>query len=56
MVEWICAQHWAVIDKAKRRVYARALRRARQDRKSREAVDRLWSIVKRQAIERGLGL
>jgi hypothetical protein len=62
-VEWICREHWLLIDPRKRRVYARQRRRFRRfagDEVAAEifdrVTDRLWRNIKREAIERAVGV
>lgn len=60
--EWICGDHWRLIDKERRRVWGRVHRRWRRfGPASREtaplvAYARLWAALKRQAIERAAGI
>lgn len=65
-MEWICGEHWMPLPKVERRVYSRARRRVLARWPEREgdveyarawhAFDRVWSRLKRLAIERALGI
>lgn len=68
-LEWICGDHWRLIDKTKRQVYGRIAREWRRykvrpytadatvDYRSMvNRIDRIWGSLKREAIERGAGL
>jgi len=58
MAEWICGDHWRLLDLRHRRVYGRYTRHWRRfgaDRNS-EAVWRIWCWIKRKAIERAMGI
>lgn len=48
--EWICANHWKAISASDRRLFRRAAR-VRSP-----AAGRIWDRIKRQAIERGVGI
>lgn len=62
--EWICGDHWRLIDKAKRRVYGRLGKRWRRYRcddgwanlSEVERADRIWRRLKAQATERAAGI
>lgn len=57
--EWICGDHWRLVDKARRRVWERARKRWRRfgPPVSADAISsRLWAALKRQAIERAAGI
>jgi hypothetical protein len=54
--EWICGDHWRLIEKKYRRVYGRRARRWRRFRTGGEAGARLWAWMKRRAIERAAGI
>lgn len=49
--EWICGAHWRLTSRAWRRRFFLFRRRGRQDLE-----DRMWLRLKRQAIERAMGL
>jgi hypothetical protein len=62
--EWVCGEHWRLVDRALKTIRARLVRRwKRNGRWARyqpgDAVDRtldaLWRRMKRQAIERAAG-
>lgn len=56
--EWICGDHWRLIDKARRRVWGRVRGRWRRFGPPAAAgaiAARLWVSLKRQAIERAMG-
>lgn len=57
--EWICGDHWRLIDKARRRVWGRIRGRWRRfgpPAAADDMADRLWASLKRQATERALGI
>lgn len=56
--EWICGKHWPAIDRERRRVYGRYLRRWRRygDSAYGPAAARIWRRLKAQAIERAAGI
>lgn len=62
--EWICGDHWRLIDKTKRQVYGRIARQWRRYNPGNhpdyhsavKRIDRIWGRLKKQAIERGAGL
>lgn len=56
--EWICGDHWRLIDKANRQAYGRHAKRWRRFRSqdSGRAARRLWGWLKRHAIERAAGI
>lgn len=57
--EWICGDHWRLIDKARRRVWGRIRGRWRRFGPPAAAdaiATRLWAALKRQAIERAMGI
>ena len=56
--EWRCGVHWRLIDKDKRRVYGRHLRRWRRYGSTAygPAAARIWSRLRGQAIQRAAGL
>lgn len=56
--EWICGDHWRLIEKPRRQAYGRYLRRWRRygDAAYGPAAARLWRALKRTAIERAAGL
>lgn len=49
--EWICGVHWPATDRAMRRLLSLAKRRGRQ-----QACAAIWRRLKRQAIERAVGI
>jgi hypothetical protein len=55
--EWICGDHWRLIDKDRRRVYGRHLRRWRRYGSSAygPAAARIWRALSAQAIQRAAG-
>ncbi|MCW5693819.1 MAG: hypothetical protein KIT48_15775 [Pseudolabrys sp.] len=58
-VEWICGDHWPLIDKPRRRVWGRIRGRWRRFGPPAAAdaiARRLWACLKRQAIERTTGI
>lgn len=55
--EWMCAVHWREIPVRLRSVHLRVLRQATQGKPvTKGRADRIWSRVKRYAIERAGGL
>lgn len=56
--EWLCGDHWRLIDKARRQVWGRINRRWRRfgPVKTSPAYGRVWASLKRQAIERAAGI
>lgn len=56
--EWICGDHWKLIDRDRRRAYGRYARQWRRYRQEDAGVAaaRLWEVLKRAAIERAVGL
>ena len=57
--EWICGDHWLLVDKAKRRVWGRIRGRWRRfgpPAAANAIEDRLWARLKREAIERAMGI
>lgn len=56
--EWICGDHWRMVDKSRRQVWGRINKRFRRfgPKKSTPAYCRVWSALKRQAIERATGI
>lgn len=56
--EWICGRHWQLVSKDKRRVYGRRKRAWRRYHHENDgiAADRIWSRLKREAIERAAGV
>jgi len=56
-MEWVCHDHWQAIPRPIRSIYSRAKRRAKRlGDHWWPAANRLWSRVKREAIERGIGI
>lgn len=58
-VEWLCPEHWPLIDKTRRRVWGRIKGRWRRfgpPAAASSIEDRLWGALKRQAIERAAGV
>jgi len=58
-VEWICGDHWKLADKPRRRVWGRVKGRWRRYGPPAAAPyieHRLWASLKRQAIERAVGI
>jgi hypothetical protein len=51
-VEWICSAHWKLVPVAMRKCWQRAQRRERKSGEHWPKNQRLWSRVKREAIER----
>jgi hypothetical protein len=51
--EWICADHWRLVDRRRRRVYARA---KRQLPERPGVLAMLWSRLKAEAIEAAMGI
>lgn len=49
--EWICGRHWTTTSRAWRRRLFLFRRRDRQDLE-----DRMWAMLKHQAIERSVGI
>lgn len=57
--EWICGDHWRLIDRDRRRAYGRYARQWRRYYRVAAAgavTARLWGALKRMAIERAVGL
>lgn len=56
--EWLCGDHWREIPKQARRIYGRRVRRWRRYHRYSDglAAARIWNWLKRQAIERAMGL
>ena len=56
--EWLCGDHWRLIDLENRRVYGRYAKRWRRYRNIEDgaAADRMWNWLKRKAIERAVGI
>lgn len=64
--EWLCGDHWRLVDKRRRRVYGRYMRQWRRFGPSgntpeyyarvHAAAGRIWNRIKRQAIERAAGI
>jgi len=56
--EWLCGDHWRLVDLMHRRVYGRQAKRWRRYRLNDNGVaaDRLWRWIKRKAIERAMGI
>lgn len=50
--EWVCGPHWTAVPKTMRRAYSRARRRNHNP----AVLSRLWTRVKREAIERAVGV
>ena len=50
-VEWICQKHWAMTSRSTRRFFFLAKRRQRW-----KTYDQIWNKLKKQAIERSLGI
>lgn len=50
-MEWICGEHWVVTSRAWRWRLSLFRRRGRSD-----LVERMWDRLKRQAIERAMGV
>ena len=61
-MEWLCGDQWRLCDKNYRRAYGRHRRKWRRfSPKQRDVLmwvvmDRLWRRLKRQAIERAMGI
>jgi hypothetical protein len=58
-MEWICGDHWRLVERNRRRAYGRHRRRWRRfspEGAEDRATWRLWSWLKRRAIERAAGL
>lgn len=58
-MEWICGDHWLMVDKKRRRVWGRFYGRWRRFGPPENAPSikrRLWDCLKRQAIERAAGI
>ncbi len=49
--EWLCSKHWPLTSRAWRRRFFLFRRRGRRDLEA-----RMWERLKRQAIERAVGL
>lgn len=58
VAEWICGDHWQMVDLRARRVYGRHAKQWRRyaPHRTEATAWRLWSWIKRQAIERSLGI
>ena len=57
LVEWICGQHWSYVPRKKRRVWQRIRREQTKGLPlDSDRAARLWTRVKRIAIERGMGI
>lgn len=61
--EWVCGEHWRLVDRGLKRVRTRLIRRWRRNGRwdaPDHAVDRtlnaIWRRMKRQAIERASGV
>lgn len=55
--EWICQKHWSLVPAGRRRAYRRIRRQLRQRHEHWNArADRIWSRLKKVAIERSMGL
>lgn len=57
--EWLCGDHWRMVDKPKRRVYGRYMRQWRRygpTKRMAAAADRIWNRLKREAIEKAAGI
>jgi hypothetical protein len=56
--EWLCGDHWRQISKIKRRVYGRLTKKWRRYHHLSDGIraDRIWNRLKREAIERAVGL
>lgn len=56
--EWICGDHWRLVERMKRRVYGRIMKRWRRFRAPEDDVvgRRIWSALKRLATERAAGI
>jgi activating signal cointegrator 1 len=56
--EWICSDHWRLIDKVRRQVYGRHLRRWRRYGAAAygPAAARIWRGLVAQAVERAMGI
>lgn len=55
--EWICAKHWSAVPREQRRVWQRLVRWYRKGKVFQGVrADRMWSRLKRIAIEKGMGL
>ena len=51
-MEWICAGHWRLVPRALKAIRTRARRKG----KDRVVLARLWRRIRREAIERALGI
>lgn len=55
--EWICGDHWRLVDRSLKMFRTKRLKAAQRNRKRWERLERAtWRRMKRQAIERALGL
>lgn len=57
--EWLCGDHWRLVDRRRRRVWGRLCGRWRRfgPPAAADAIEcRLWSRLKHQAIERAVGI
>jgi hypothetical protein len=61
--EWVCGDHWRSIRKSRRRAYGRYFKRWRRYAKvAQDGSDfhrraaKLWHVLKREAIERAMGI
>jgi hypothetical protein len=56
--EWICGDHWRMVPKDRRRAYGRLKRVWRRFHHEADGIraDRIWSRLKRQAIETAVGI
>lgn len=62
--EWLCGDHWRLVDRRRRQVYGRYMRQWRRyrgapsglSRSEHNAAHRIWERLKRQAIERAAGI
>lgn len=56
--EWLCGEHWRLVDPARRQVYDRYVRRWRRygplEPARMSAADRIWRGIKSQAIHRAM--
>lgn len=58
-MEWICGDHWRLIEKQPRRVYGRMRKRRRKFSPTQSDIEaewRLWRWLKRKAIESAMGI
>jgi len=54
--EWICSEHYKPVDKKLKVLRRRLRRRHGPTERGRRADHVMWAKIKKQAIERGLGL